>query len=273
MNHPVVRSLVRSRAMILVGAAAIAFGPSGAAFGAPSGKAQGTPTGGGAAAAATPTPDQAGYIIGLNFGAQMHSAGITNEVSVAAIDRGIKAGLAGKKADPADQQRLQSFVREVMTRSLERRETMARTFLAANGRKPGVKTTGSGLEYQVLSEGDAQAPSPKPTDLVTVNYRGRLLDGSEFDSSYKRGQPATFPVDAVIKGWQEALPMIKPGAKWRLFVPPELAYGESPRPGIPPGSLLIFDVDLLSVKPPAAATPPAPPAPPAAAPKATTPNR
>jgi FKBP-type peptidyl-prolyl cis-trans isomerase len=120
----------------------------------------------------------------------------------------------------------------------------------------------------VLAAGDLKAPAIKPADEVTVQYRGKLLDGSEFDSSYSRGVPATFKVGGVIKGWQEALVLMKPGAKWQLFVPPELAYDNSSRPGIPAGSLLIFDVELQSVKPneapPAAAAPPgAPPGSPA----------
>jgi FKBP-type peptidyl-prolyl cis-trans isomerase FklB len=206
------------------------------------------PAAGAAAPLPLPTADEAGYIIGLNFGAQMQRVGITDEVSVAAIARGVKDGLAGKTSNPADQQRLQEFVRNVMEKSRARQEAKAHDFLVSNGHKPGVKTTASGLEYKVIEPGDSKAASPSLSDTVTVHYRGRLLDGKEFDSSYKRGKPASFPVDAVIKGWQEALVMMKPGAKWQLFVPPELAYGSSPRPGIPPGSLLIFDVNLLSVK-------------------------
>jgi FKBP-type peptidyl-prolyl cis-trans isomerase len=113
------------------------------------------------------------------------------------------------------------------------------------------------LQYKVVAAGDAKSAAPKPTDEVTVQYRGKLLDGSEFDSSYAHGKPATFPVNGVIKGWQEALVLMKPGAKWQLFVPPELGYDVSPRPGIPGGSLLVFDVELISVKPSAA--PQAPP--------------
>ena len=111
-----------------------------------------------------------------------------------------------------------------------------------------MKTTASGLQYKVLVPGDAKAPPIAATDEVTVNYRGKLLDGTEFDSSYTRGTPATFPVNGVIKGWQEALVLMKPGAKWELYVPPELGYGANPRPGIPANSLLIFDVDLISAK-------------------------
>jgi FKBP-type peptidyl-prolyl cis-trans isomerase len=135
-----------------------------------------------------------------------------------------------------------------MAESLGRNKAAAKDFLTKNGQEKGVKTTASGLEYKVLIPGDAKAPAVAPTDEVTVNYRGKLLDGSEFDSSYARGQPATFKVNGVIKGWQEALVLMKPGAKWQLFVPPELAYDASPRPGIPAGSLLNFEVELVSVK-------------------------
>src|SRR5262249_44269997 len=136
-------------------------------------------------------------------------------------------------------------------------------FLAENGKKPGVVTTASGLQYKVLNDGNGD--SPKAADEVTVNYRGTLISGTEFDSSYKLGQPATFQVGGGTGGWTEALQLMKPGAKWQLYVPPKLAYDLQSRPPIPPGSLLIFDVELLSVKAPApaAASAPAPAPPPA----------
>ena len=120
--------------------------------------------------------------------------------------------------------------------------------LARNGHEKGVTTTASGLQYKVIAPGDRKAAAVAPTDAVTVQYRGKLLDGSEFDSTYARGAPVSFAVNGVIPGWQEALVLMKPGAKWQLFVPPELGYGASPKPGIPGGSLLIFDVELLSAK-------------------------
>src|SRR5260370_22056354 len=135
-----------------------------------------------------------------------------------------------------------------MAESLARNKAAAKDFLTKNGQEKGVKTTADGLQYKVLLPGDAKAPAIATNDEVTVNYRGKLLDGSEFDSSYARGQPATFKVNGVIKGWQEALVLMNPGAKWHLFVPPELAYDTTPRPGIPAGSLLNFEVELLSVK-------------------------
>jgi FKBP-type peptidyl-prolyl cis-trans isomerase len=136
-------------------------------------------------------------------------------------------------------------------------------FLEENKKKEGVKTTSSGLQYKVLKEGTGA--QPKATDTVTVNYRGTLINGKEFDSSYQRGQPATFPLNGVIKGWTEGLQLMKQGAKYQLFVPPNLAYGErAAGPDITPNSTLIFEVELLEVKPPPT---------PAAAPAAASPGK
>jgi len=224
------------------------------------------------APAAPPPPpalsnDQASYLFGLTFGEQLRSIGITNEVIPASVDRGLKDGLQGKKSTPAERQQVQEFARSMMAAYGERNKAAAVDFLAHNGHEKGVMTTASGLQYKVLAAGDANAPAVVATDQVTVNYRGKLIDGSEFDSSYTRGVPATFPVTGVIKGWQEALVLMKPGAKFELYVPPELGYGPNPRPGIPANSLLIFDVEMLSAKagsapqtaaPPAHKPPPAP---------------
>ncbi len=131
-------------------------------------------------------------------------------------------------------------------------------FLAANKTKEGIQTTPSGLQYKILKE--TKGKKPKNTDFVTVHYRGTLVDGSEFDSSYRRGQPATFPVSGVIHGWTEALLMMTEGSKWQLFIPSNLAYGErGAPPRIAPHSVLIFEVELISIKepPPAAKEPPA----------------
>jgi FKBP-type peptidyl-prolyl cis-trans isomerase len=132
-------------------------------------------------------------------------------------------------------------------------------YLAANKSQPGVTTLPDGLQYIVLTNGTGALPTA--SDTVTVNYRGTLIDGTEFDSSYKRGQPATFPVGGVIHGWTEALQKMTVGSKWKLFIPSELAYGEQGRPGIPPNSVLIFEVELLDTKSPAPLAPPAPAAP------------
>jgi FKBP-type peptidyl-prolyl cis-trans isomerase FklB len=131
----------------------------------------------------------------------------------------------------------------------EKNKTEAEKFLAENKTKPGVRTTASGLQYKIISEG--AGPNPGPGDNVTVHYRGTLLDGTEFDSSYKREQPATFRTTGVIPGWTEALQMMNPGAKWQLFIPSELAYGErGAGANIGPHAVLVFEVELLSIQKP-----------------------
>jgi FKBP-type peptidyl-prolyl cis-trans isomerase FklB len=213
------------------------------------------------APAPAPNPDQISYLFGLIYGAQMHGAGIAKDAVVPdSIVRGIQEGLQGKQPSAADQQQIQQYVRALAEATAARNKAAAKEFLAHNGHEKGVVTTASGLQYKILSPADKKAAPISPTDKVTVEYRGKLLDGSEFDSSYSRGVPATFPVNGVIKGWQEALVLMRPGAKWQLFVPPDLAYGAAPRPKIPANSLLIFDVTVLSAE---AGTPPlAPNAPP-----------
>jgi FKBP-type peptidyl-prolyl cis-trans isomerase len=204
---------------------------------------------------AAPSAAEGGYLVGLNFGEQLRRIGITNEVAIEDITRGLKDAMAGRKMVPGEQQQLQSYVKSLIDSITAHNKAAGKEFLAKNGQEKGVKTTASGLQYKILIPGDSKAASPQPTDTVTVQYRGALVDGSEFDSSYSRGQPATFPVTGVIKGWQEALVMMKPGSKWKVFVPPELGYDAQPRPGIPAGSVLVFEVELQSIKPPAAAAP------------------
>jgi FKBP-type peptidyl-prolyl cis-trans isomerase FklB len=215
-----------------------------------------------------PTPDQISYAFGLIFGTQLHNAGITNEVVPEAILRGLKEGLQGRQPSQAEQMQIQNFVRSVGEAAAAKNQAAAKDFLARNGREKGVVTTASGLQYKIIAAGDKKAPPVTAGDTVTVDYRGKLIDGSEFDSSYSRGMPATFPVNGVIKGWQEALVLMKPGAKWQLFVPPELAYGTQARPKIPANSLLIFEINLLSDEA-AGAPPKAPPGtPPSPSPQA-----
>lgn len=206
--------------------------------------------------AAAPNADQIGYLFGLTFGEQMHNVGITDQLTMESLTRGLKDALQGKKSTRTEQQQVQQYVRSIMEAAITRNQAAAKDFLAHNGHEKGVTTTASGLQYRVIAPGDRKAPAIGPTDEVTVQYRGKLLDGTEFDSSYAHGQPASFTVNRVIPGWQEALVLMKPGAKWQLFVPSELAYGANPRPGIPGGSLLIFDVDLLSVRSSSAPAPP-----------------
>jgi FKBP-type peptidyl-prolyl cis-trans isomerase len=215
----------------------------------------------GTAAAAADT-NAASYSLGVSMGDQLRSTGITPDaVNSQRLAQGVHDALSGKvKLSEADQKNISQLLRSSFQGAAEANHRAAAKFLAENGKKPGVVTTASGLQYLVLAPGNGE--SPKASDEATVNYRGTLLDGTEFDSSYKHGQPATFPVSRVIPGWTEALQLMKPGAKYQLFVPPQLAYDMQPKSGLPPGSLLIFEVELLSVKPAAAAAPPAhPPAP------------
>ena len=205
---------------------------------------------------AAPSIDELSYKFGLTFGEQMHLGGVTDQVVMDAVMRGIQDGLRGKKTAPADQRQLQTYMRSLREAAVTRNQAAAKDFLEHNAHEKGVTTTASGLQYKIIAPGDRKAAAVALADQVTVQYRGKMLDGSEFDSSYARGTPATFPVNGVIRGWQEALLLMKPGAKWQLFVPPDLAYGAPGNRGIPGGSLLIFEVELLSVK--SAAAPAAP---------------
>jgi FKBP-type peptidyl-prolyl cis-trans isomerase FklB len=203
---------------------------------------------------------QASYSLGVSLGEMLRRASLdTRTLSTPRLVAGLRAALAGSATlTPADQQRIHELLLGARAHVVARNHAAARSFLERNGRRKGVVTTASGLQYQVLSPGKGR--SPKPGDVVTVNYRGKLLDGTVFDSSYKRGQPATFPVDRVIPGWREALLRMKPGAKWRLFIPPKLGYDLNSPPPSPPGSLLVFDVHLLRVEPQAPqVAPPTPP--------------
>ncbi|MGH8262454.1 MAG: FKBP-type peptidyl-prolyl cis-trans isomerase [Steroidobacteraceae bacterium] len=194
------------------------------------------------------TDAQASYRVGLSLGEQLAQIGISSEgIKPEEVSRGVRDALRGAKLTPEDGKGLNEWVMAARDSAGKRNVAAAQKFLANNGKLPGVVTTASGLEYKVVTPGTGA--SPKPTDEVKVHYRGTLLNGSEFDSSYKRNEPAVFPVNGVIKGWQEALVLMQPGAKWKLFIPPALAYDMNPKPGIPPGSALVFDVELLSVTP------------------------
>lgn len=170
--------------------------------------------------------------------------------------QGIRDAMGGKTLLTESESReiIMGFQRELRARQEEMRKQQGEknkkdgaAFLAENRTKDGVVTLPSGLQYKVLVEGKGE--SPKATDTVTVNYRGTLLDGTEFDSSYKRGQPATFNVTGVIRGWTEALQLMKPGAKWQLYIPAELAYGErGSGQNIGPNATLQFEVELISFK-------------------------
>ena len=213
--------------------------------------------------------DKVSYSIGLQIGFNLSRQKV--DVIPDMLAAGIKDAIAGKPQLNPDQ------IKEVMTtfeKDMEQKQKEAgdknkaegTKFLEENKKKEGVKTTASGLQYKVLKDGNGA--QPKKTDTVTVNYRGTLINGTEFDSSYKRGQPATFPVNGVIPGWSEALQLMKVGSKYQLFVPSNLAYGErSVGPDIGANSTLLFEVELLDAK----AAPAPAPAGSAAAPKAPSP--
>jgi len=201
-----------------------------------------------ATAPATVSNEDSSYSVGLVFGNQLHSAGLGQGLSMDALVRGLKDGLAGKVLGPEDKDHAMQLVRTGRDALVARNHAAGKEYLEKNSSAPGVTSTASGLQYQVIELGDAKAATPVPTDRVTVHYRGRLIDGTEFDSSDAHAQAASFNVSSVIKGWREALLMMKPGAKWRLFIPPELGYDLNSPPTIPPGSLLIFDVELLKIE-------------------------
>ena len=199
--------------------------------------------------------EKASYCIGLSIGNNWKRQGV--EADPDTVARGIKDALAGGKVLVTDdearetlmayQQKLRFKAEEKRRVEREKNKTDAEKFLAENKAKPGVVTLPSGLQYKVVKAGEGN--SPKSGDTVTVNYRGTLIDGTEFDSSYKRGEPATFPVNGVIRGWTEALQLMKPGAKWELFIPSDLAYGDFGQPPtIGPGATLLFEVELISVE-------------------------
>ena len=234
-------SFQRAALLVVVTAATPAFAADAASK---------TPPAAAPAPVAAPAVPDPSYSFGLSFGEQLRRLGISDELSMDALSRGVQDALRGKNTDMADNEQIRAFLMALRDRAAERNKLAARDFLASNRRAPGVKTTASGLQYRILNPGNAKAPTPTALSQVTVHYRGTLLDGTEFDSSYKRNEPATFEVLGVIKGWQEALVLMKPGSKWQLFVPPELAYDVNSPPAIPPGSLLQFEVELLSVNTP-----------------------
>jgi len=196
--------------------------------------------------------DKVSYAIGMQIGFNLARQKV--DINPDILAAGIKDSIAGKPQLTADQVKdvMAQFEKDMEQKQKqlgEKNKTEGAKFLEENKKKPGVKTTASGLQYKVEKEGTG--PQPKATEMVTVNYRGTLIDGTEFDSSYKRGQPATFPVNGVIKGWTEALQLMKQGSKYQLFIPSNLAYGERAMgPDIGANSTLIFEVELQEVKPP-----------------------
>jgi len=199
--------------------------------------------------------DKESYSLGYQFGQSLKLQGVDIDLDV--YGSGIRDALGGKEPRMKTEE-IRATVSELQKRiAAERQKELGemavknladgKAFLAENGKKEGVKTIPSGLQYKVLAEGSGK--TPQATDTVTVHYRGTFSNGIEFDSSRGKGEPATFQVNGVIPGWTEALQLMKAGAKWQLFIPPELGYGEKGMlPRIPPNSILIFEVELISVK-------------------------
>lgn len=203
----------------------------------------------------TSLTQQRSYAIGRNIGINLKQQGF--EIDSEQVLKGMKDALGGQASlltEAELEQTLGALQKEVQAKQQERTAVLAaknakegEQYLTANAAKEGVVTLPSGLQYKVLTAGTGRKPAA--TDTVIVNYRGTLLDGTEFDSSYKRNQPAKLKVNQVIPGWTEALQLMPVGSKWQLFVPAKLAYGERGAGGVvPPGAVLIFEVDLQGIE-------------------------
>jgi FKBP-type peptidyl-prolyl cis-trans isomerase len=246
-------------AALLVAMAAVA-GAQTAKPAAPAQKPAPAPPGQSQAGKPASVEDRASYVIGYNLGRTLKQNDVKANTDL--IVKGLTAGLSGEKGmltDEEMQSTMQAFQQQVQAQQQakakvvgEKNKTEGEAFLAKNKARAGVKTTASGLQYEVLKEGTG--PNPKPTDTVTVNYKGTLMDGTTFDSSYDRGQPATFVLNQVIPGWTEGVQLMKPGAKYKFYLPSSLGYGEQGAGGvIGPNAPLVFEVELLSIGQPAAA--------------------
>ncbi len=207
--------------------------------------------------------DRASYLIGFNLGLQLRNNDV--KVTESLIVKGLQDAIAGTPSVLSQAEMtetMQTFQQQVQQQQEAKRKAAGdknkaegEAFLAKNKERKEVKTTASGLQYEVLTEGTG--PSPKATDTVTVHYKGTSIDGTVFDSSYPRGEPATFPLNRVIPGWSEGVQLMKVGSKYKFYVPAALGYGEQGAPGgvIGPNETLIFEVELLSIGQP---EPPAP---------------
>jgi FKBP-type peptidyl-prolyl cis-trans isomerase len=212
--------------------------------------------------AAFPTEiSKVSYALGVMYGSGWKNQDVDVDADLfAKAVKTIQAGGTPLLTKEEAQQTLQAFGKTIQAKQQAKQAELAvknkaegEAFLAKNKSQPGVTTLPDGLQYSVLTAG--AGPIPKDTDVVTVHYRGTLIDGTEFQSSYK-GEPMTHPVNGFVRGWTEALLKMPTGSKWKLFIPADLAYGEGGRPGIPPNSTLIFEMELLSIQ-----APPPPPAP------------
>ncbi len=195
--------------------------------------------------------DKVSYIIGMDIGNNLKKQSIDVDPNI--FVKGVKDALSGAKpllTEQEIQETMVAFQKEMSAKQeqvAKRNKAEGEAFLAENKKKEGVKTLPSGLQYKVIKAGTGK--KPKSNDTVTVHYRGTLINGTEFDSSYKRGQPVSFPVSEVIPGWTEALQLMEGGAKWQLFIPSNIAYGERGAGGvIGPNATLIFEVELVSIQ-------------------------
>ena len=197
--------------------------------------------------------DKISYSLGVNIATSMKQQGA--DIDVDQVSAGLRDAFAGKArlTEAEVRETLMAFQTELRAKRMEKQKAegaqsrkAGEDWLAANATKPGVKTMPDGLQYKVLIAG--QGPQPKNTDTVSAHYKGTLIDGSEFDSSYSRGQPLTLPVMNVIAGWQEALTNMHVGDKWELYIPNQLAYGDQSKPKIPAGSALVFEMELLGIE-------------------------
>ena len=199
--------------------------------------------------------DKVSYIIGTEIGKNLRKQSVDIDPNI--LTRGIKDAISGGKSlltEQEIQETMATFQKEMtarqeeLTKKLgEKNKKEGEAFLAENKKKGEVKTLPSGLQYKVIKAGTGK--KPRLTDTVTTHYRGTLIDGTEFDSSYRRGQPVSFPLSGVIPGWTEALQLMEEGAKWQLFIPPNLAYGERGMGGvIGPNATLIFEIELISIQ-------------------------
>ena len=202
--------------------------------------------------------EQVSYTIGMAMGKQLTE--IKDEVNLDTVVKAMRSQMAGEKVllnDEQAQEIMEKFGQKMQAKQIAKMMAEAKAnqekgdkFLAENGKKPGVVTTASGLQYQVLTEG--KGAKPGATDGVKVNYKGTLLDGKEFDSSYKRGEPAVMPLQGVIPGWQEGIQLMPVGSKYKFWIPAKLAYGEQAPPMIGPNQMLMFEVELLDIVKPGA---------------------
>ena len=234
-----------------------------------------TPAKSGAPGTLTTRKDKFSYALGMNFGRGLGERlkEQTVEFDPNLVAQGMKDALSGAKLRLTDEEaravlaevqtELQKEAQAKLKQEADKNKAEGDAFLAANKAKEGVVTLPDGLQYKVLAAGTG--PKPAATDTVVCHYKGTFVDGKEFDSSYKRGEPLTIPVSGVIKGWTEALQLMPVGSKWQLVIPSDLAYGPGGRPGMPPNETLVFEVELISIqekkpesKAPDAGTPEAP---------------